>query len=142
MSSSTSFQPVLDSPTNSPEAKTLVFCSGKHYYTLSEALSSASISSIALVRLEELSPFPRQAFLAMLEKYTQAEKVVWAQEEPENQGPYSYVRPRLESILRDTGRTGELLYVGRKSCPTVAVAVGEWHKRETEEIVKGVLDLA
>ncbi|ORX36355.1 Thiamin diphosphate-binding protein [Kockovaella imperatae] len=141
MGPSTSFQFVLDSSTNSKDAKTLVLCSGKHYYTLSEALGTGA-ESIALVRVEELSPFPRQAIKSILDKYTQAKKIVWAQEEPENQGPWPFVRSRLEDVLRDSGRDSRVEYVGRKSCPTVAVAVGEWHKREAQEIVQGVLDLA
>ena len=144
MGSATSFRPILDSPSNSPDAETLVLCSGKHYYTLSETLSSTSTgSNVALVRIEELSPFPYKVVRDVLEKYSGA-RVVWAQEEPENQGAWSYVRPRLEGLLQqdESNSHKEVTYVGRKSSATVAVAVGDWHKREAAEIIKGVMDLA
>ena len=65
--------------------------------------------------------------------------MVWAQEEPENQGAWAYVRPRIEGLLRSLGKSPDVKYAGRRSLPTVAVGVGEWHKRELAEIVAAAL---
>ena len=75
--------------------------------------------------------------------------MIWAQEEPENQGAWTYVQPRLDQILRDLNmkeKDGDemgmrTLYAGRKSCGTVATAVGAWHKKEVEEIARLPLEV-
>jgi len=138
MAGSIRFRPVLDSETNEPSARRVILCSGKHYYTLSERLTAAPDPDIALVRVEELSPFPYRQLAGVLGKYTNAH-LVWAQEEPRNQGAWSYVRPRIEEVLGGMGRQARVRYAGRKEGATVAVAVGEWHKREVEEIVRDAL---
>lgn len=137
MGPGTSFQPVLDLDTNPHSPDRVILCSGKHFYTLSEALSSRS-ANIALVRVEELSPFPRKELQAVLERYSDAE-VVWAQEEPENQGPWTFVRPRVEDAMREAGMDGPVMYRGRPSCATVAVGVGSWHKQEAAQLVEAAL---
>lgn len=138
----TSFQPVLDTEPN-PSAKRVILCSGKHYYTLHDHFTASStLSEVSLIRVEELSPFPRSQLREVLAKYAKAEKVVWAQEEPENQGAWAYVQPRLDEILRDleVGK-GRALYAGRKTCGTVATAVGAWHKKEVEKIARLPLEV-
>lgn len=142
MEEGTSFQPVLESEPNH-SATRVILCSGKHYYTLLDHFTKISaLGDISLVRVEELAPFPRVQLKEALSKYTQVKKVVWAQEEPENQGAWTYVQPRLDEILRelDIGG-GRAVYAGRKTCPTVAVAVGAWHKREVEEIARLPLEV-
>jgi len=130
----TSFQPVLDTDSN-PSATRVIICSGKHYYTLLDHFTKVNATDVSLIRVEELSPFPRSQLKEVLAKYTKAEKIVWAQEEPENQGAWSYVQPRIDGVLRDLDLgSGRTIYAGRKSCATVAVAVGSWHKKEVEEI--------
>jgi probable 2-oxoglutarate dehydrogenase E1 component DHKTD1 len=145
MQEGTTFQPVLECEHNpSPSATTrLILCSGKHYYTLLDHLSQSQNESLractSLIRIEELSPFPRAQLRDILGKYIKNDvKVIWAQEEPENQGAWTFVKPRIEEVLRDSasGGTGiEVGYAGRKSGATVATAVGDWHKRELKEIV-------
>ena len=134
MMSGTSFQPILDNDPNHSGTR-VVLCSGKHYYTLLDHFTKVNSTDVSLVRVEELSPFPRSQLKEVLAKYTKAEKIVWAQEEPENQGAWSYVQPRIDDVLRDLDiGSGRTIYAGRKSCATVAVAVGAWHKTEVEEI--------
>ena len=137
MAPGTTFQSILDLDTNPHCPDRLILCTGKHYYTLSEALEQTP-ANIAIVRIEELSPFPRKELEGVLRKYEDAE-VVWAQEEPENQGAWSYVRPRIEDALREVGRDEGVLYKGRKTCATVATGVGAWHKREVVELVESAL---
>lgn len=142
MAEGTSFQPVLDTDPNH-SASRVILCSGKHYYTLHEHLGKTNaMGSVSLVRIEELSPFPRDQLKEALSKYTNAEKVVWAQEEPENQGAWSYVQSRVNEVLRQLDMSGgRALYAGRQSCPTVAVAIGSWHKKEVEEIANLPLEV-
>lgn len=142
MEPGTSFQPVLDTDPNHTASR-VIFCSGKHYYTLHDHFTKTNaLSDISLIRIEELSPFPRSQLKEVLSKYENADKVVWAQEEPENQGAWSYVQPRLDEILRDLGMVdGRSLYAGRKTCPTVAVAVGTWHKQEVDEFARLPLEV-
>lgn len=135
MAPGTSFRPVLDLETNPHTPDRLILCSGKHFYTLQEALSARSSANVALVRIEELSPFPREEIKRIFEKYSNAE-VVWAQEEPENQGAWTHLRPRLEDCMREVGMDERVAYRGRKSRATVAVGVGAWHKQEVKEIAE------
>jgi probable 2-oxoglutarate dehydrogenase E1 component DHKTD1 len=138
----TKFEPVLDTEQNH-SATRIVLCSGKHYYTLHEHFTKTkALDQVSLIRIEELSPFPRQQLGDVLSRYTKAKKIVWAQEEPENQGAWPYVQSRIEGVLRqhDVGG-GRVLYAGRRSCPTVAVAVGAWHKKEVEEIARLPLEV-
>lgn len=137
MGPGTKFQPVLiDAADN---AQRVVVCSGKHYYTLKEA-ANASDKPVTFIRIEELSPFPaaelKEALQAVEGENT---PVIFAQEEPENAGAWSYVRPRLDAVLADLGRAPSA-YAGRKAGATTAVGVGAWHKAEMEAIVKAALE--
>jgi 2-oxoglutarate dehydrogenase complex dehydrogenase (E1) component-like enzyme len=142
MAEGTSFQPVLDTDPNH-SATRVILCSGKHYYTLHEHFTKINaLDSVSLIRVEELSPFPRNQLKETLSRYTKAEKVIWAQEEPENQGAWPYIQPRVDEVLRELKMGGErAAYAGRRSCPTVAVAVGSWHKKEVEELANLPLEV-
>jgi probable 2-oxoglutarate dehydrogenase E1 component DHKTD1 len=142
MTPGTSFQPILDTDPNHAATR-VVLCSGKHYYTLLEHLTKVgALDKVSLIRVEELSPFPRKQLGEVLAKYSKADKIIWAQEEPENQGAWPYVQSRIDGVLRklDLG-VKWTTYAGRKSCPTVAVAVGAWHKKEVEEIARLPLEV-
>ena len=138
----TKFEPVLDTEPNH-SATRVILCSGKHYYTLHEHFTKTSaLDQVSLIRIEELSPFPRKQLGEVLKKYSKAEKVIWAQEEPENQGAWPYVQSRIDGVLRELDMGGgRAIYAGRRSCATVAVAVGAWHKKEVEEIAKLPLEV-
>jgi len=138
----TKFEPVLDTDPN-PSATRVILCSGKHYYNLHEHFTKTNaLDQVSLIRIEELSPFPRKQLGEVLKKYSKAEKIIWAQEEPENQGAWPYVQPRIEGVLRDLDwGGGRAIYAGRRSCATVAVAVGAWHKKEVEEIARLPLEV-
>lgn len=151
MEPGTTFQPILPGEENpSPSAtKRLILCSGKHYYTLHEHLAKSASDlrqSTSIIRIEELSPFPRKELREVVQPYLSGgslEKVIWAQEEPENQGPWAYVQPRITEVLKEVGLNGieEVKYAGRRSGATVAVAVGEWHKKEMKEIVEMAMEV-
>jgi len=140
MGPGTSFQPIIDLTENRGKISKIILCSGKHYYTLLEALSRHPTRTLtSLIRIEELSPFPSIELRDTLKHYTKLDKVLWAQEEPENQGAWTFVRPRIEDILSELGIITRLKYAGRRSMPTVTVGVGNWHKREVEEIISAAL---
>ncbi|GMK58230.1 hypothetical protein CspeluHIS016_0502620 [Cutaneotrichosporon spelunceum] len=137
MAVGTRFQPVIADETEN--ASRVILCSGKHYYTLLEAANARGIDDIAFIRVEELSPFPAAQVADALSRHPPSTQVVWAQEEPANQGAWSFVAPRLNRILEDRG--GEPAeYAGRKASATTATGVGAWHKEEAAEIVAAALD--
>ncbi|KAJ0069256.1 hypothetical protein NL108_003177, partial [Boleophthalmus pectinirostris] len=101
MAPGTSFKPVLgDTVVSAESVQRVVLCSGKHYYALlKQREASAANQNTALIRLEELCPFPLDALQQELTKYPNAKEFVWSQEEPENMGPWSFVGPRFERQL-------------------------------------------
>ena len=100
----------------------VVLCSGKVYFDLLKARRDAKIDAVAIVRLEQLYPFPSEEYEAILRKYANAREIVWCQEEPQNQGGWYQIRHRLQAPL---GPKDELLYAGRAG----AAAPGDRHLR-------------
>ena len=96
-----SFQPVLDDPfvTEAQSVTRVVLCAGKLYYDLSGDELRADQTGVAVVRLEELYPFPGSAVEEVLSRYPSVREVVWTQEEPQNMGALSYVGPRLRAVV-------------------------------------------
>ena len=87
----------------------VVFCSGKVYFDLAEYRRNESITNVAIVRIEELYPFPIEEYARVIARYRNAKEVVWCQEEPQNQGAWYQIRHRLQEPL---GKTHELFYAG------------------------------
>lgn len=85
-----------DSEVTKSKVKTVVACSGKLYYEIRSALKAEGVEDIALVRVEQLYPFPQKQFNELLAGYPNMEKLVWAQEEPENMGPWRYIKAITE----------------------------------------------
>src|SRR3954464_10044804 len=129
-----SFRVVIDDAvaSQSREAITrLVFCTGKIYYDLAVKRSP----HVALVRVEELYPWPGNQVAQIVDLYPAIEEVVWAQEEPKNQGAWSYAAPRLRV---STGNALMTRYVGRPDRSSPAEGYAEAHKKEQERIVAEV----
>uniref|UniRef100_A0AAV1V5H1 Transketolase-like pyrimidine-binding domain-containing protein n=1 Tax=Peronospora matthiolae TaxID=2874970 RepID=A0AAV1V5H1_9STRA len=133
MGPGTTFQPVLSDPTitDPTQIKTVYFCSGKFFYELSkERLArSKSPERIALVRIEELAPFPLKDVADELAKLKNAKHFVWVQEEPLNQGAWMYAKDHIEKVLDK--KTQHLEYIGRESLAAPAVGLA---KRSHEEL--------
>ena len=120
----------------SPEAvDRLIFCSGKVYYDLLEARRTRNARNIAIVRLEQLYPFPRAAYAQALSEYPQEPDVVWCQEEPQNQGAWYQIRHKLQEPL--TKQT--LSYAGRPSAAAPAAGIFQVHIREQQSLVAQAL---
>ncbi|MDJ0860880.1 MAG: 2-oxoglutarate dehydrogenase E1 component [Gammaproteobacteria bacterium] len=96
------FQTVIDEadPLEPQNVKHVLLCSGKVYFDLLEARRSRELADTAIVRLEQLYPFPEDDVLGVLEKYTEATTVRWVQEEPWNQGSWFYMHPHLKHFLK------------------------------------------
>ncbi len=135
------FQCVIDdAEVDAPAAvRRVVLCSGKIYYDLLEARRrvEGDHGHIALVRVEEIYPFPSLELGRVLERYAGAEQIFWVQEEAKNMGAWSFVRPYLEDILSDGC---ELSYVGRDESASPATGSHHIHHNEQREIVEQALD--
>jgi 2-oxoglutarate dehydrogenase E1 component len=130
------FHPVLDDPGADREAvERLVLCSGKIYYDVVGHDSRGGASTVAVARVEQLYPFPSEAVAELLRGYPRLREVVWAQEEPQNMGPWRSIRHRLEETVRATS-AGGLRYVGRtwKASPSEGYPTA--HQREQDRIVR------
>ena len=128
------FQPVIDDPI-AAEARNavtrLVFCTGKIYYDL----LAQRKPHLALVRVEELYPWPHDAVAKIVDLYPSATEVVWAQEEPKNMGAWTYVSPRLRV---STGNVMIVRYIGRPERASPAEGYASAHKAEQDRIIAEV----
>jgi 2-oxoglutarate dehydrogenase E1 component len=132
-----SFQPVLDDPgADKAAVRRLVLCAGKVYYDLvgNEAHGSPQV---ALARVEQLYPFPTAAVTALISSYPQLLEVVWAQEEPQNMGPWRSIRHRLEEAA--AGRP--LRYIGRPWRASPSEGYPTAHGIEQDRIARAALVL-
>ena len=135
------FMPVIDDTriTERGRVTRIVFCSGKVYYDLEAARGETGTVDVALVRLEQFYPFPKQGLTDIIASYPNAREIVWAQEEPQNMGGWTFVEPRLRQVL-PVNTT--LKYVGRS--PSASPATGSYaiHNLEQEKLVSDALDAA
>ena len=97
-------------PLKDGEVRRVVLCSGKVYFDLLEQRRADQRKDVALIRVEQLNPYPREALAAELSRYKKAKDIVWCQEEPENQGAWRFMQPLLQADLNN-GQT--LSYAGR-----------------------------
>ena len=120
------------------KVKRVIVCSGKVYYDLLEERRAREINDVAIVRLEQLYPFPWKGLMQQLGRYPHAE-VIWCQEEPANMGAWLFVAQRIETIVRDLNNDNMVVnYVGRRGAASPATGM---HKRHIEE-QKWIVDQA
>jgi 2-oxoglutarate dehydrogenase E1 component len=119
----------------------VVLCSGKVYYELLDARRENDIDDIAIVRIEQLYPFPYVEFRAVLESYTNVERVVWCQEEPRNQGTWYNNRHRMGRIIHDLGRDIKFTFAGRDPSASPAAGYTALHVRTQTRLVRKALNL-
>jgi 2-oxoglutarate dehydrogenase E1 component len=124
------FRYVIDDGTVGAKSATrLILCSGKVYYDLDQRREERGHEDAAIVRIEQLYPFPEHEIREVIARYDRAEEVVWCQEESENRGAFGFVRGPIGDILSESGR--RLRYAGRPR--TASPATGS-HKQHTEEL--------
>jgi len=136
----TKFQPVLpDSFSPSNDVERVVFMSGKLYYDLVKERAARGLEGrVAIVRIEELAPFPFSRLADVLRPYTNMSKGmdwVWVQEEPKNQGAWIHVKDRLEMVLRDLDVQGGVRYVGRREDAVPAPGIGNVYQVQQKAVV-------
>ncbi|KAF5342572.1 hypothetical protein D9611_001560 [Ephemerocybe angulata] len=148
MSAGTKFQPVLfDESVDKASVRRVVLLTGKLYYDLVKERdarkagshgTSADPSSVAFVRIEELSPFPFEALENALRTYSNADEYVWVQEEPRNQGAWTHVNGRIREVLRTVkGKEERLVYRGRKESAVPAPGIGKLYQAQQKEVLEG-----
>jgi 2-oxoglutarate dehydrogenase E1 component len=129
------FQPVLNDPRageKPDKVKRLVFCSGKVYVDLVTSDAWEGNDQVALIRVEQLYPFPADEIASILEQYSNVQEVVWLQEEPKNMAAWFYMEPRLRSLLP---AGSEVRYIGRPERASPAEGYPTVHTSEQERIV-------
>lgn len=127
---------IFDNDLDPKNIRKIIFCSGKVYYDIKKAMDAESVKDIALVRVEQLYPFPEKDLTAVLDHFKTAKEYVWAQEEPRNQGAWLFLRDRLEPLLPKSKR---LSYVGRVESPSPAAGHMKVHAKELEKLLKEAL---
>ncbi len=133
-----SFRPVIDEidDLKTSAVTRIVLCSGKVYFDLLKARREAKVESVAIVRLEQLYPFPSEEYEAIIRKYSNAYEIVWCQEEPQNQGGWYQIRHRLQSPLSSKH---ELLYAGRAGAAAPATGILALHEQQQRNLVTAAL---
>jgi 2-oxoglutarate dehydrogenase E1 component len=131
------FQEVIDDPSPPSSPRRICFCSGKFFYDLFQERHKTGSSDIALIRIEQLYPFPEEKVKQVLEKYRANEKVYWLQEEHSNMGAWEYLRPRFNQLL---GAKDAVAYIGRDRSASTAAGSHTLHKKQLEEILQHVFE--
>jgi len=136
------FMRILSDPKAPKDAdvRRLVLCTGKLAYELFDARDAAGDKATTIVRIEQLYPFPGEAFLARLKRMTNLQEVVWAQEEPMNQGYWAHVEPRIERRLGEAGlKPKRPIYAGRAPAASPATGLAKRHAAEQAALIADAL---
>lgn len=130
------FQPVLDNPgSTAPEkVKRLVLCSGRIYYDLARVRQEKSLDHIALIRIEQLYPVPDVELIALIGRYPNAEALIWAQDEPRNQGAWRFMAHHLGQLS-----PLPMHYAGRPDSSAPATGIASQHKSELDAIIQSAM---
>ena len=121
--------------------KRVVMCSGKVYFDLLEERDARGIDDIYLLRIEQYYPFPAHSLINELERFKQAE-MVWCQEEPKNQGAWSFIEPNIEWVLSRIGaKSTRPIYAGRATSASPATGLASQHKAQQEALVNEALTI-
>ena len=129
------FQTVLGERDDTIDAKQvtrLIMCSGKVYYDLVKQRAERKIADAAIIRLEQLYPFPHKALTAELKKYPKLEEVVWCQDEPQNQGAWFFVQ---HNILENMSDGMKLAYAGRPASASPACGYAHLHQEQQKSLL-------
>jgi len=121
------------------KTRRLVFCSGKVYFDLLEAREVNGIDDIAIIRIEQLYPFPISEYAEITAQYSHAEEIVWCQEEPLNQGAWYQIKHRLQEPLGDKQ---QLYYAGRPGAAAPASGIFKVHLQQQQALVEAALDIS
>jgi 2-oxoglutarate dehydrogenase E1 component len=131
------FMPLLGHPGERAldKVKRLVFCSGRVYYDLARALRERAIEHIALIRVEQLYPVPDIELSQLIHHYAAVEEIVWAQDEPRNQGAWRFMAHHLRKLS-----ALPLKYAGRPESSAPATGIASQHKSQLEALINAALN--
>ncbi len=130
--------PEISTLAKDDKIRRVVITSGKVYYDLFEAREAGKINDIAIIRTEQYYPFPARELKAELSRYKNAE-LVWCQEEPKNNGAWTFMQPKIEEAMEAIGRSDRLRYVGRPEAASPAVGYHKIFEKEQKELVEQAL---
>ena len=118
------------------KVRRVVFCSGQVYYDLDAQRTKLGCKDIAIVRIEQLAPFPFRAVTSVLNRYPNAD-VMWTQEEPKNQGPWPFIEMRMRNLMTSISRKNvNIAYSGRAISASTATGYGKHHNQELHALIK------
>ena len=120
------------------KTRRLVFCSGKVYFDLLEAREAHGITDIAIIRIEQLYPFPIAEYAELLGEYEHVKEIIWCQEEPLNQGAWYQIKHRLQEPLK---KHQQLYYAGRPGAAAPASGIFKIHLQQQQALVEAALDI-
>jgi len=140
MGPGSSFHRVMYEKPPSPDdekVERVVLCSGKVYFDLVQRRAGLGLDErVALLRLEQLAPFPHQVLAEELARFAKSVEVVWCQEEPKNMGAWSFVAPRIVAVLEQQGMAcWRPAYAGRAAAAATATGSHQQHLREQSSLV-------
>jgi 2-oxoglutarate dehydrogenase E1 component len=121
------------------ETRRLVLCSGKLSYELMEARDAAGDLGVEILRIEQLYPFPSEPLLKRLKAMPNLKDLIWAQEEPKNNGAWFFVEDRLEQCLADSGHNFRPQYAGRDASASPATGLAKRHAAEQAALIAAAL---
>lgn len=132
------FQPVIDDARvgDVSQVTRLILCSGQVYFILDAARNAAKVENVAIIRVEQLAPFPKSEVSDILRKYPNAKDIVWAQDEPRNMGAWCHVEARLGTMMGDLQT---LKFAGRLPSPSPATGYSAVHAHESAALCASAL---
>ncbi|CAD8094539.1 unnamed protein product [Paramecium sonneborni] len=124
------------------EIKRVILCSGQIYYDLVKKREDLKQNNVAILRIEQLAPFPYEFLQKIIGKYNQAE-FVWVQEEHMNYGPWAFVRPRIQSVLAKTTNISDspIQYIGRRPSGSPATGFHQLHEKEIQTLLQKAFEV-
>ena len=135
------FQEIVDDPSPPKSARKLILCSGKVYYDLLEKREQEAITDAAIVRVEQFYPLNEALLQNVCGQYSGA-RVTWCQEEPKNQGAWTFIEPNIEWVLTRIGaKHTRPRYVGRSTSASPATGLASQHKAQQEALVDEALSI-
>ncbi|GAA6141211.1 2-oxoglutarate dehydrogenase E1 component [Hydrogenophaga sp. 5NK40-0174] len=118
---------------NAAKVKRVICCSGKVYYDLVKKREASGADDVAIIRVEQLYPFPHKAFSAEMKRFSNAKDVVWCQDEPQNQGAWFFVQHQIHENMLDGQRLG---YAGRAASASPAVGYAHLHQEQQKALIE------
>jgi 2-oxoglutarate dehydrogenase E1 component len=118
---------------NAAKVKRIIACSGKVYYDLVKKRTEKGIDDVAIIRIEQLYPFPHKAFVAELKRFGKAADIVWCQDEPQNQGAWFFIQHNIHENMLAGQKLG---YAGRAASASPAVGYAHLHAEQQKNLVE------